>query len=76
MMTHPIKQVCQSKKITYEEFSVLVNHHAGEDILSPEYIPILVCGARKPSPKLAAAIEKAFPEIKKEDLVWPKASNG
>jgi len=75
-MLHPIKKLCQDRKLTYEEFAVLVNHRAGDDILKAEYVPILVCGARRPSPELALAIESAFPEIRKEDLIWPKAVSG
>ena len=73
---HPIKRVCEEKGITYEQFAVLVNHKAGAEVLKADYVPILACGARKPSPELALRIEQAFPDIKKEDLIWPKAING
>ncbi len=68
---HIIKAVCKRRKITYEEFAKEVKTRSGKEFPGGPYIAQIVCGTI-PSAELAADIEAAFPEIRREWLVWPE----
>jgi hypothetical protein len=80
-----IRGTCKELKITYDQFAGEVREITKGSPLEGSpcagYIALMVCGRKRPSPEMADAIAKAFPEkIRREDLIWPedqeKACNG
>jgi transcriptional regulator with XRE-family HTH domain len=69
---HIIKAACMRRKLTYKQFADAVKARSGKDFPGEPYIAQIVSGAGSPSPELCADIEGAFPEIRKEWLVWPE----
>ncbi len=69
---HIIRAVCRRREITYKEFADAIKARSGKKVPGEAYIAQIVSGAGSPSPELSADIEAAFPEIRKEWLVWPE----
>lgn len=67
---HIFRAVCIRRKITYEEFAKAVRTLSGKDSPGAPWIAQVASGLI-PSPELAADIEAAFPEIRREWLIWP-----
>lgn len=69
---HIIKAVCKRKGLTYEKFAEAVRSRNGKTSPGAPYIAQIICGDKENlSPELAEDIEGAFPEIRKEWLIWP-----
>ncbi len=73
---HIIKAVCKRRDITYKQFADAVKEKSGKDFPGEAYTAQIVSGAGFPSPELSADIEAAFPEIRKEWLIWPDQYRG
>lgn len=73
---HIIKAVCKRRDITYKQFADAVKKKSGKDLPDEAWIAQIVCGAGSPSSDLSSGIEAAFPEIRKEWLMWPDQYRG
>jgi len=73
---HIIKAVCKRREITYKQFADAVKEKTGKKYPGEAYVAQIVSGAGFPSPELSSDIEAAFPEIRKEWLVWPDRYRG
>jgi hypothetical protein len=70
---HIIKAVCKRRGLTYERFAEAVRSRSGKDSPRWNYLAQIVCGDKENlSKEFAEDIETAFPEIRKEWLLWPE----
>ena len=68
---HPIKATCKRRKMTYRGFSVEVERVTGIWI-SPALIAQYASRMKVPGRRYADLIHQTFPEISREDLLYPR----
>jgi hypothetical protein len=68
---HIIKLVCRERGITYSDFAAAVRKKNRRKSPGAPFIAQIVCGHKRPSPEMAEAISKTFPEISRAELIWP-----
>lgn len=68
---HPIRATCVRRDITYEAFSNEVKRVTGVWV-SPALIAQYSSTTKVPGRKYADLIHRTFPEISREDLLYPQ----
>jgi transcriptional regulator with XRE-family HTH domain len=70
MRGHPIKLLRKEKRLTYQKIAETIRQANSGNGPSAQLLAQYVGGFKKPSPRYADMIHRAFPKINREDLLY------